>query len=390
MKYFLASRHNLLFIFSFSASVFFSTISAQTEQFITLSTSFSLTQKQQEMREKVMKNSFFKNVQFVTLGNLPSIQKSGVLKFTIPGRLGIIEARAKKVKAKSLTNYEWYGEINNGLGYVIVINHNGKITASISLPDSEVYEIFYTDTDKYLIVQYNNEKLLSGKCGNEQLPLEDKEGTSLINKAAAPVFENVPFNNHRFTNDYFTEVVKGPNSSSTEFFLLNSVEPCGDRTRVLVLYTPNAAAAVASISQAIDLCISNFNAAISNSSITGDAYVELAGIQQLDLIETSIDEDLTILRTNATVQALRNSTYADMVILLTDGPYGDVYGQVDIVGPDEPRAYGIVEAERATSSEKVFTHEVGHLFGARHNDDAYADYQRGRIFYPIHLPLAEQ
>ncbi len=92
-----------------------------------------------------MKNSFFKNVQFVTLGNLPSIQKSGVLKFTIPGRLGIIEARAKKVKAKSLTNYEWYGEINNGLGYVIVINHNGKITASISLPDSEVYEIFYTD-----------------------------------------------------------------------------------------------------------------------------------------------------------------------------------------------------------------------------------------------------
>lgn len=182
---------------------FFSDLSAQA-QFITVVNPVSLTQQQTKIKEKVMKDSFYKKMQFVQVGNLPVLQQGGLLKFNIPGRIGQIEARATRVKAISANNYEWYGNIDGGLGTMIVLNKNGKLSASIYLP-GQVYEIISTDNDTHILITYDNEKSETlNKCGTD----EKKKLKTPENKPPASL----------------------------------RIDPCQDNTRVLVLYTPAAEA----------------------------------------------------------------------------------------------------------------------------------------------------
>ena len=71
---------------------------------------------------------------------------------------------------------------------------------------------------------------------------------------------------------------------------------------------------------------------------------------------------------------MRDQTKADLVILLTDGNYyyNNLFGQVRGIGPSDPNAFAIVEAQEA-GYFYTFVHELGHLFGARH--------QQCRIFF---------
>lgn len=294
-----------------------------------------------------MKDSFYKKMQFVQVGNLPVLQQGGLLKFNIPGRIGQIEARATRVKAISANNYEWYGNIDGGLGTMIVLNKNGKLSASIYLP-GQVYEIISTDNDTHILITYDNEKSETlNKCGTD----EKKKLKTPENKPPASL----------------------------------RIDPCQDNTRVLVLYTPAAEAAVADINQTIDLCISQFNQSVFNSAINTNAYIELAGSQLYNFTETfnNMDVDLDRVINDATAQTIRNNTNADYVILLTNGNYGGAYGAAGSIEPDNANSYAIVQAITATNERKTFTHEAGHLYGCRHDNDLGGQpYAHGYIFRP--------
>lgn len=355
MIQFTPRRRRLKFRLIFFVVFFTITSSGAFAQFITPIIPLSLTQQQNKIKEKVMNNSFFKNMQFVQMGNLPALQVGGVLRFTIPGRKREVEAHATRVKSYSVNNYEWYASIDSGLGTMIVLNRNGKISASIYLQDGEVYEIISTDNNAHILLTY------------------DKTKSETLNNCG--------------TKNESNNLKKSKDRDNSNNNNASRVLPCQDNTRVLVLYTPAAEAAVADINQTIDLCISQFNQAIYHSAITTDAYVELAGSQLYNFTETIwMGGDLGTLINDATVQTLRNNANADYVILLTNGNYNGDYGQAGTLEPNDANSYAIVQAVTATNERKSFSHEAGHLYGCRHdNDTAGQAYAHGYIFRPSFL-----
>lgn len=99
----------------------------------------------------------------------------------------------------------------------------------------------------------------------------------------------------------------------------------------------------------------------------------LAGIVDVPAIqwqETSdIDNDMASIPTDLDITALRAQFAADIVVVITDNDYADFDGKVAGFG-DSPQdvgnAYAIVEYSAILPT--VFSHEVGHLFGCRHQD----------------------
>lgn len=114
-------------------------------------------------------------------------------------------------------------------------------------------------------------------------------------------------------------------------------------------------------------------AAVNTNTITS---LQLAGIQQVNFVESvgnltpqqRIETDIARLTNGPGFQQLRNDFAADIVILITNGNYGNYRGIVSEIGPLEPNAFGIVQLTTATSNF-TFIHEVGHLMGAMHNND---------------------
>ncbi len=230
-----------------------------------------------------------------------------------------------------------------------VLCREGKYTASIFV-NGKLYEIYHIDGDTHVLLNTFVDPSKSD-CATE-------------GSIKSPVKGIIP-NGGR--SNYETE--------------------CVSYVRVLVLYTPAAASAVANINQTINVCISNFNNMVYSSGITSRIVVELAGQAEYNFSETGdIDLDLVTLRNDGTISNLRNNvTHADLVVLLTSTSYSS-YGKaqtLDLVASD---AYAIVEAPVAISSRQTFSHEVGHLYSLRHDNDfasssQYQQYAHGYVFY---------
>src|SRR5690625_3176035 len=136
--------------------------------------------------------------------------------------------------------------------------------------------------------------------------------------------------------------------------------------RLLVLYTP-AAAQGRNISSIVNLAVQETNEAYSNSEISS-RRIAVNHIQQFSFNEGSdIGEDINKLISDQSAQNLRNQHQADIVILLTDGDYGNVIGRVKDIYPGNDDAYAIVQADFATAPDFTFAHEIGHIQGAQHH-----------------------
>ncbi len=141
---------------------------------------------------------------------------------------------------------------------------------------------------------------------------------------------------------------------------------------LLVLYTPNAANG-RDINGIISLAITEANQAYVNSN-SQNVRVRVAHKQQFNLSESqSIITDLSNLQYSSTVAALRNQYNADVVMLLTDGQYGNVIGRAAAILANTNTAYAITQVDYATGGYYTFTHELGHLQGAQHHPNDPVD-----------------
>lgn len=144
---------------------------------------------------------------------------------------------------------------------------------------------------------------------------------------------------------------------------------CSRSVRILVLFTQNAQNAVPNINQTAALAIQQTNDALINSAaFTEFTTVTMAGpvfVNFNDNATGDMWQDVQTLAGRVDIQTLRNNNGADLVVLLTNGNYGGVAGIVREIGPNNPFAYSIVQVGAATGSY-TFAHEIGHLFGARH------------------------
>lgn len=300
-------------------------------------------------REHLRKNPDITGYHFVKLNALATSQKDGILVLHIAGR-PIITATASHVEYESASEYEWIGKTDDDRGTVIIVSRTGRVCAHISTP-AGVYEVFPAPGGLYCLQIVDPEKAWDVGCATTSSPNSkpDNGRTAAIEPA-----------------------VKQDDNANAK------MQPCQALTypRVLVLYTPKAltlAGNLTNLTDHVNLSISQFNSCIYNSGITSAAALVLAGIAPLNFVENknAMDNDKESLIDNVTAQNLRNQHKADVVVLLTDGWYsdGNARGVSGTQTLEVERAYSIVELWHATA-RKTFAHEVGHLYGCRHDDTA--------------------
>ncbi|UUZ55540.1 zinc-dependent metalloprotease [Massilia sp. H-1] len=140
--------------------------------------------------------------------------------------------------------------------------------------------------------------------------------------------------------------------------------------RVLVNYTPTAKSTTGDILALIDLAIAETNQGYVNAASV-NARVELAHAAQVNYTESgsnstdrsryaSVDD-----RVMDEIHAQRNSYAADVGVLLTDGNSACGNGAIYASATS---AFAAVTTDCATGNYS-FGHELGHLFGARHNPE---------------------
>lgn len=281
--------------------------------------------------DKLKKNDNFESIHFVNFNELKRIQKDGRITLTLPKLKEPVELITFRMEYKTDTDYNWYATTKDGFGSVIIMRKGDEYTGHFSLRGKNEYQIYNVD-GQHMLVKMKPVKADYSKCSSKP---EKK-----------------------------SNIIEQPKSSSERTI------GCFDPIRVLVLWTANAADADVNINNTINSSIGQFNHSIYRSNI-GHTSIVLAGSQQINFPETgSIDADVTLLATNSpNVEALRDNVDADLVVLLTNGNYGGFRGVIWNFGSVRANGYAIVQVGAATSDAKTFTHELGHLFDARHQDD---------------------
>lgn len=154
---------------------------------------------------------------------------------------------------------------------------------------------------------------------------------------------------------------------------------------VLVLYTP----AVGQNHDSMPAFVATLIALTNQTYVDSDipcrlTLVETAEVNYAESGDLALDVD----RLSGTsdgqiddVHQLRNEKSADIVVLLLDS--GDGAGYADAIAADETTAFAVVDDEYA-AWYFTFAHEIGHLFGARHNvaaDPSTAPFPYGHGYY---------
>jgi hypothetical protein len=291
--------------------------------------------------QKLKKNDNFESIHFVNFNELARIQKNGRITLSLPKMKEPVELITFRMEYKTDTDYNWYATTKDGFGSVIIMRKGNEYNGHFSFRGKNEYQI-YNDNGQHILVKMKPIEADYSKCSTKS----DKKSNS----------------------------IEPPKSSS------GRIVDCFDPIRVLVLWTPNAAAADVNINNTVNTCIAQFNNSLYRSD-AGQAVVVLAGSQEIAFGETNIDNDLSLLANNRPdVEAIRDNADADLVVLLTNGTYGGVRGSIGPFILQRAFGYAIVQVGAAISNAKTFSHELGHLFDARHdydNDNSGLPYAHG-------------
>ncbi len=165
----------------------------------------------------------------------------------------------------------------------------------------------------------------------------------------------------------------------------SSSQPCGrGRVTILLLTSPAARAAIPAnnINNVINTAVFQLKQSLANSYVSADnvEIVTVSPVIDTDFEETMDVEDALEIDTDRLrpdFNGLRLTNNADLVVMFTDGEYGNRNGRAEGIGVDPLVQYAIVQIESATS--KTFAHEVGHLLGGRHANDQETGINHGII-----------
>ena len=285
--------------------------------------------------KRFKEKKLYKNLQYIQLSSVAEAQQDGVLSFTVPGKKTKYQAKAKEIRAEDKLNYTWTGELIGTLGEVTIASYEGKISAHINV-DGQEYEIYLLEDDIYAMVERTLPDTIGITCPDVPLAEEpmvvEEEGS-----------------------------INGREIGCTP-----------REVRVLILSTPNARARNPNIQALANASVAQFNQIQANSAVNGRINLVIAGFGNFNYVETPntrTDVDRLSLNWDGNVFAQRAAVNADLVVCFTNGPYGTVRGRVDAVGGNINTAFAIVQVDFATNGY-TFAHEVGHLYGAQHEDCA--------------------
>lgn len=166
--------------------------------------------------------------------------------------------------------------------------------------------------------------------------------------------------------------VRGETSGNNSIETLGTASDSGDRIDVLVVYTPATKNILGGDAQAQTLArqaIDATNTAYINSKIR--QRVRLVHTAEYEYVETSsASADLSALRNNTSIQALRNTHNADLVAMI-----GEIQGACGIgylMGAVSTNSQGngfTFTGRTCAVGNLSFAHELGHNMGSHHNPE---------------------
>lgn len=240
-------------------------------------------------------------------------------------------AAREEIEVRGANDATWRGKIREGsfLGDVVLTLKNGYVSGLIYSPDS-VYEIV-AKGDRQILVQLDQR--LFPECAGD------------------------------ITGD--------PARVSTPSAAPEAAIDSGDRIDVLVLYTTPVKTAVGGDAQAQALAqaaIDVSNTAYINSKVR--QRVRLVNAQETPIAETgALGSELSTLRGNAGVAALRNTFQADLVAMLStsNDACGIGYLMGSVAG-NQNNGFTVTSRTCAVGNLS-FPHELGHNMGSAHNPE---------------------
>ncbi len=308
-----------------------------------------LTERQAKNYNLLEARKIYQSLNLVEVTQIPTVTQSNNIVLKLPflpcSEISYIvtyaDSTGTEINDKDIVfdTYTWRGQSLQDpakyktctFGEMTLVNHRGVFAGSFTI-DNHGYELYDLSEGLQVIAELNpkSEKLINSICGIKQGDI------STIQRIPIPA-------------------------------------ECDQiKTKILVLYTQAALNSVPdglTINALANLAVAQVNQTLSNSginyNITLKAVLPLTGFSE----SGEIADDTNLLASNTYVQNLRNLHKAELVVLLTGDLYGNIFGYVKAVGGTKEDAYAIVDVIDATNWRYTFTHEIGHLYGARHDDD---------------------
>lgn len=240
----------------------------------------------------------------------------------------------QSTEKKDETNFIWHGRIAELPATATLVVHNGNVTGTIQI-GRELYHIEPVGKGVHAIVQIDTSKF------------PPEEPTSFKEKETfRPLDLEVRM---RKLGLSAKDLHDSPVSIS-----------------VIVAYTQSAKDSVADIDATIQLAVSEANQAYANSGI--NIQLNLVGTFLFSYTETgkTFDTILADFASNGDVNTQRNKAGADFASLIIN--QSDYCGLADAILANLCNAFAIVHYSCATGYYS-FAHELGHLMGARHDEN---------------------
>ncbi len=317
----------LLFLF------FFSKAEAQSTSLIQVlnPSSVSLTSAEQAKFSQIQSLTTTASVQHVQINPIQNYLSGQSLTIQLPNSNQATVFLSDCVISKPNGEYYWTGANADGSTITLGNYNSGYLGSIFHAPSQTQYTMYTFAPGKDILVKHQPGYLADANdCGTSDGPDED------------------------------------PNNE-----VIDRSECESNTVRVLVLFTPAAAASASGLNPLVvgPAIVAELNASslASNLSANEVTFVLAGTVLLPGFLEQANDlsGDVDLLASNATAIATRNATFADVVVLIADDVYSGSNGIAKDIAASAANAFCIAEI---TAAATLFTgsHEVAHLFGARH------------------------
>jgi len=288
------------------------------------------TSTQSERIDKIRKRQTTASV-LLTRINMQAFKENDFL-VSLPSRKASRFSR-KYFEAKDDNNFTWSGEISGTFSTSTFVIRNGNATGSIQNEDNQLYSVEPIGDGIHALVHIDESALLP--CAPPLLAnskdIQNNALSQLPEMSADPTIENPA------------------------------------QIDVLVAYTPLARDTLSNVETSIELAVAETNQTYRNSGI----YIQMNLVGTMVVNYSESDKNYSTVLDDFTdmpeVHARRDALGADVVILIV-GSLEGVCG-VAWLGPSYSLAFGVVKSSCITGNY-TFAHEIGHMQGAQHNEQA--------------------
>jgi hypothetical protein len=306
--------------------------------------------------DDIVNLGIYKNITFITMGTFGDVYANNEIQIDFP-----LIADTNLVFVTDDANID---DPNNQYFY-------GKIIQDI--------DSFTHNHGTLLLSRYNGSWSGTLKYNTKTFDIYDLGGGINI---IAELDYDLPYMDSIYCNQMEVETDDGP----TVFTETDLAWDCNRiRTKVLFLYTSQLTNNHGLVSNKVANAIIHNNHVWHNSKINNK--LELAGVAKINFTLTTNERiDVNNLSSDPIVQTLRDNYEADIVVLfIPDNQYGYLKGETKYVANKVAKyqdAYALVSFGLSVS-EQVFTHEVGHIYGGRHQKpiDNTNDIHHAHEFY---------